>query len=213
MAIRAALPLEVLEVFLIHRDSGLLIRHLSHSHDGGLDSDLISGMLTAIRDFVQDAFGRGEEGYLDEIHYSDMRIFIEAGKYAYCAVVVRGFEPIGYRAELRDRVFRIEHEFYRVLRDYDGDASALKGVEDDLRPLLNLGASVKDADGNVREIQTLNGHAGAGLGARSVTQPRPLLASVTFFLFSLRIRPYTFAVASIFRALNTGTYRVAWTDC
>lgn len=56
MVLRESLPFEVAEVFLIHRETGLLLRHVSRDPDASPDSDLISGMLTAIRDFVQDAF-------------------------------------------------------------------------------------------------------------------------------------------------------------
>lgn len=57
MTLREALPFNVAEVFLIHRESGLLLWHLSRDPATAHDSDLISGMLTAIRDFVEESFG------------------------------------------------------------------------------------------------------------------------------------------------------------
>jgi OOP family OmpA-OmpF porin len=45
------------QVFLIHRESGLLLQHVSASARGVQDADMVSGMLTAIRDFVHDSFG------------------------------------------------------------------------------------------------------------------------------------------------------------
>ena len=41
-------------------ESGLLLAQASGKEVDEQDSDLISGMLTAIRDFTQDSFGRGE---------------------------------------------------------------------------------------------------------------------------------------------------------
>ncbi|MFN8457448.1 MAG: hypothetical protein U0401_22775 [Anaerolineae bacterium] len=56
--LRESLPFAVREIFLIHRDSGLLIRHLSPAAGELSDRDLVSGMLlTAIRDFAR-SFGR-----------------------------------------------------------------------------------------------------------------------------------------------------------
>lgn len=57
-AFRTALPFKVEEVFVIHRESGLLLHHETRDPASMSDSDLISGMLTAIRDFAQDAFGQ-----------------------------------------------------------------------------------------------------------------------------------------------------------
>lgn len=136
LVIRTALPFRTEEIFLIHRESGLLLAHLSSGDDLDSDSDLISGMLTAIRSFVQDAFGRDTDGQLDTIQYGTMQILIESGRYTYLAAVVHGVEPAGYRTQLRDRLHQIEHEHFRTLRDYDGDASQLAGVAEPLTPLL-----------------------------------------------------------------------------
>ncbi len=136
LLLRESLPFEVAEVFLIHRQSGLLLRHISGEAKPSPDSDLISSMLTAIRDFAQDAFGRGREAQLDEIEYGGQRILIEAARHAYLAVVVDGVEPPGFRAALRERIIEIEHAHEKVLRDYGGDPTPLASVEDSLRSLM-----------------------------------------------------------------------------
>ena len=136
IALRESLPFSVVEVFLIHRDSGLLLWHISQDPDASPDSDLISGMLTAIRDFAQDAFGRGEDGQLDEIQWGERCILIEAAQHAYLAVVVDGVEPPGFRAEVRSRIIEVEHTFEHILSHYDGDASPLAPVEPPLRSLM-----------------------------------------------------------------------------
>ena len=49
------------QVFLIHRETGLLLQHVSAGpRRASQDADMVSGMLTAIRDFVQDSFGGKE---------------------------------------------------------------------------------------------------------------------------------------------------------
>ena len=62
--LREVLPFEVAEIFLIHRDSGLLLWYHSRNLTEGFELDMVSGMLTAIRDFVKESFGRGERGNL-----------------------------------------------------------------------------------------------------------------------------------------------------
>lgn len=69
--LRDALPFTVHKIFLIQRDSGLLICHSSTEERP--DRDLVSGMLTAIRDFARDTFGRDESGELGEIASSRAR--------------------------------------------------------------------------------------------------------------------------------------------
>ena len=49
---------QVKQDFLIHRESGLVLQHVEDGSAETRDPDLVSGMLTAIRDFVQDYFTR-----------------------------------------------------------------------------------------------------------------------------------------------------------
>ncbi|MFQ5341290.1 MAG: SH3 domain-containing protein [Anaerolineae bacterium] len=136
MSLRESLPFEMAEIFLVHRETGLLLWLVSREPDAAADADLISGMLTAIRDFTQDAFGRGKEGQLDEIEYGEWRILIEAAQHAYLAAVVEGVEPPGFRAEMRERIIEIEHAYQPALRNYDGDPAPLAPVEDTLHSLM-----------------------------------------------------------------------------
>ncbi|MBN1219117.1 MAG: SH3 domain-containing protein [Anaerolineae bacterium] len=136
MILRESLPFNVAEVFLIHRETGLLLWHISRDPEASPDSDLISGMLTAIRDFVQESFGQGKEGQLEEIQYGEQSILIETGQYAYLAVVVEGTEPAGFRAEMRERVVEVGHTYEKTLRQYEGDPTPLAPVEPSLRSLI-----------------------------------------------------------------------------
>ena len=136
MALRESLPFSVTEVLLIHRESGLLLWHVSRDHDTLPDSDLVSGMLTAIRDFSRDTFGQAKEGQLDEIQYGEQRILIEAAQHAYLAVVVDGVEPAGFRAQMRELIIEVNHTHQTALRDYGGDPAPLASVEGALRSLF-----------------------------------------------------------------------------
>ncbi len=136
MALREALPFTVTDALLVHRETGLLLVHVSNEGEALPDSDLISSMLTAIRDFVEDAFGRGEEGDLDEIQYGEQRILIETAEHVYLAVLVEGVEPPGFRAAMRERVIEVSHAHESVLRQYEGDPAPLAPVEASLRSLF-----------------------------------------------------------------------------
>ena len=53
---------QVEQIFLIHKDTGLTLQHVVSKAELANDPDLVSGMLTAIKDFVQDSFGAQREG-------------------------------------------------------------------------------------------------------------------------------------------------------
>lgn len=127
MALRNALPCRILELFLIHRESGLLLLHASSTPEEATDTDVISSMLTAIRDFAEDAFGRGEKVELNQIQYGGQSILIEVAHLVYIAAVIDGIEPRNFRAQLRETMITIEHEHTAVLRNYDGNAEPFMG--------------------------------------------------------------------------------------
>lgn len=82
LAMRDALPFAIRQVFLIQHDSGLLLAHYNVADSAAetADSDLISGMLTAIRDFAHDSFANGDaNAHLDEIQYGDAQITLQNG--------------------------------------------------------------------------------------------------------------------------------------
>ncbi|MCG3211342.1 MAG: hypothetical protein FOGNACKC_04986 [Anaerolineae bacterium] len=137
LTLREALPFQVTDLFLIHLETGLLLWHNSTNPNHSPDTDLISGMLTAIRDFVAESFGRDKTGQLDEIQYGDQRILIEAARYSYLAVVVDGIEPPGFRAIIRERIIEIDLANENIWRKYRGEATTLVSVEEPLRSLFD----------------------------------------------------------------------------
>ncbi|MCO5184012.1 MAG: hypothetical protein M9965_08760 [Anaerolineae bacterium] len=133
LALRDGLPFYVHQAFLIQHESGLLLAH--YAHEGvGTDSDLVSGMLTAIRDFVQDSFSsaQGEHEQLDEVVYGNQHIVIRGGAYAYVALVFEGIEPAGLRSQLYRFVTELHADYGNELRSYDGG----QAVESLFRPKL-----------------------------------------------------------------------------
>ena len=144
LTLRAALPFCILDVFLIHRETGLLLHHLAQDGETLGDSDLVSGMLTAIRDFAQDALGPSEDSQLNEIQYGNRRIVMEAAQFLYIAVVLQGFEPRQFRAAVRDLLMDIQWQHARELRSYDGNAAPFADAEPKLRSLMQAAAAAAD---------------------------------------------------------------------
>jgi uncharacterized coiled-coil protein SlyX len=141
LALRDALPFGINELFLIQHQSGLLMAHTAVNAEPDDDSDLIGGMLTAIRSFVQDSFGDGsQEHELDEIQYGDQRIIIQSGQYVYLAAVITGIEPEGFRTKLRQFISELHTAYKPKLRDYNGDPT---GMPDLTAALAELAAELE----------------------------------------------------------------------
>ena len=115
---KESFPFRVRAAFLIKKGSGLVIAETQSDMGHPLESDLLAGMLTAIRSFANDCIADDSE--LDEIDYGQFQILFETAGYCYLAVVVDG-EP--------DRVFREEVRgiFSKTLTRYGDEIKAYEG--------------------------------------------------------------------------------------
>jgi len=120
------------EIFLIHR-SGVLLVHMSKAANDGADPDVLSGMLTAIMDFVRDSFNYEEDQELQGLDLGRFRVHVRLGRIAYLAVVHSGKETRWLGKVSARAVAEIEAEHGDLLRDWNGDVRALDGVRDLLR--------------------------------------------------------------------------------
>ncbi len=129
---------DIEEVFLVYRD-GVLISHLSRTLLREKDEDVLSGMLTAVQEFVREAFQYGEHRDLHQMDFGDYRILIERGKYVFLAIVYSGRESIAIHKKVRAVIAKIEHDFGPALENWDGDMEQVMGARDVIRDTL-LGA-------------------------------------------------------------------------
>jgi OOP family OmpA-OmpF porin len=120
------------QVFLIDRRTGLLLQHVRAGTGGVEDADLVSGMLTAIRDFVQDSFRVRDSEALESLQVGELSVWIETGPQAILAAVIRGTAPRAYRRVLQDALEIVHLQFGTVLEAFDGETRVFDGT----RPVL-----------------------------------------------------------------------------
>jgi outer membrane protein OmpA-like peptidoglycan-associated protein len=121
LILKESLPFGIQEVFLIHKETGILLVHASEkSSHSEVDKELISGMLTAIRDFAQTLFTGEEERDLNEIQYEDRQIRLEIGRHAYLAFILSGLSPDDFSDESADLNHEIHKKFLPALREFEG---------------------------------------------------------------------------------------------
>ena len=123
---------QIEDVFLIYRD-GILVSHLTQGEGLEKDEDQLSGMLTAVQDFVRDAFTYGEHRELHQLEFGDYHILIERGKLVYLAVVYQGRDSGLIRKKVRSVLDRVESSYGGVFERWDGDMSKVDGTWDLLR--------------------------------------------------------------------------------
>ena len=124
VVLRHALVYRVEQVFLIDGDTGLLLAHAVAPDLAGSDADLISGMLTAIRDFVADSFtGERDAGGLRRFSVGELTVMVEQGPEALIAAVVRGEAPDTLLPQLQDTLETIHLQFAGALAEFDGDTA------------------------------------------------------------------------------------------
>jgi OOP family OmpA-OmpF porin len=115
-------------VFLIHRKTGLLLQHVAAPQVASQDPHLVSGMLTAIQDFVRDSFGESGQASarsIDSLRLGDLTLWCEEGPFAFLAAVIRGNPPEALHTLLRDTLARIHEELRGPLQAFDGDTAPL----------------------------------------------------------------------------------------
>lgn len=120
------------QVFLIHRETGLLLQHVVAGGAIVKDADMVSSMLTAIQDFAHDSFNSSEQSQLEDFGYGDLDIWIEQGPQAILAAVIRGTAPQELRPVFQEALETIHLQFRGPLTDFSGDASIFDGT----RPIL-----------------------------------------------------------------------------
>lgn len=123
-----SLVYRVEQVFLIHRETGLLLLHEGQADGVFQDSDLVSGMLTAIQDFVRDSFDVSSEQNLDTIQMEDLTVWIEQGPEAVIAAAIRGTAPQSVRKELQSALENIHLELGDELSNFEGDTSPFESA-------------------------------------------------------------------------------------
>jgi len=111
------------EVFLIYKD-GRLIKHFTRRLKPDVDQDILSGMLTAVQDFIRDSF-KGETGDLNHMQFGRFQILMGHGRFITVAAVLMGDEIEPFRPQIIKSIDQMESDYEVILRDWDGEVEQL----------------------------------------------------------------------------------------
>lgn len=113
------------QVFLIHKETGLLLAHAQSANAVAQDADMVSGMLTAnldfVRDFMRDAFKAQDSSSLST-QYGDYNLWLESNSQLTLVAFITGTAPEELREVLQGALERITIDQHAVLTEFAGNA-------------------------------------------------------------------------------------------
>lgn len=128
-------PFVVEQLLLIHRETGLLLTGVEKKGLSAGEADLVSGMLDAIRAFVDDAFGSDEHDGMRDLRVGDVSVLVEWGPHAVLAAVTRGVPSPEFRSRMQMTLEQIHRSHERRLEAFDGRVDPFVSTGDALRAL------------------------------------------------------------------------------
>ncbi|MGB2741987.1 MAG: OmpA family protein [Cognaticolwellia sp.] len=126
-------------VFLIHRETGLLLNTIALDDKDNSDADIVSAMLTAINDFVGDSFSPSHEGQkeqLQSVSTDNFNLLIKPGPRALVVAAVIGNPPQRINDQLQLTIENIHSLYHDELNDFTGDNEPFTSSDSLLRDCL-----------------------------------------------------------------------------
>ena len=124
------------DVFLLYRKDGVLIKHETRRLRPDIDTDILSGMLTAVQQFVKDSFRGDEEEELNEMTVGQMHILIGRGKWLVLAATITGGDVASMTSQIEKCVRDMEDHNWDRLEDWNGDLEIAKALGPYLKKLI-----------------------------------------------------------------------------
>lgn len=124
------------EIYLIHYPSGITLTSLASEGVSQLDPDIVGGMLTTVANFVQDSFHVEDRDTIRSLVIGDVKLIIEHSRNAFIVIVFTGFESSELRIDCRKVLRRVETQYGKILRTWDGNTESVMDLNKLLAGLL-----------------------------------------------------------------------------
>lgn len=124
LILKEAMPFSVQAIFLIHKSSGLVIGEMQ-SGSQQLESEMVAGMLTAIRSFVNDCIAHTGDSEVHTIEYGNSKIILEVAGYCYLAAVIDGEPPQWFIGKMRQTLAAIVQNYSQSVETFEGDPTTI----------------------------------------------------------------------------------------
>ncbi len=153
VVLRHTLLFKVDQVFLFHRETGLLLCEAIDQEALQQNPDLVSAMATALKDFARDSFNTGEAEDLSVFKIGEQVVLVEQGPRGTLMALVQGHAPNEVRTVLQAVLEGIHSDFMGELETFDGDAAPFELA----KPSLERAMQMRVADQGKRGISPVLG--------------------------------------------------------
>lgn len=136
IALLRSLRYKVQQVFLIQRETGAVLQYVAAPGEGISEAELASSMLTAIGDFVSDAFTGKHSQDLGVVQTDDFTLWIHHGPQALLAATIVGNPPPELKNVFARENELIHQEFAGAMASFHGDARTFDGARPHLQNCL-----------------------------------------------------------------------------
>lgn len=121
-------PFVIRDMMLIHND-GFLIRRYASPQEGEIDEHILSSMLTAVLNFVDDSMAAGQNA-LKTFGFRDYHVIVERGERVFAAIAYEGDLPEGIDETMDGFLATVERIYKKKLQQWSGDIETdFAGVE------------------------------------------------------------------------------------
>ncbi|MGA7222307.1 MAG: OmpA family protein [Candidatus Acidiferrales bacterium] len=134
------------QVFLIHRETGLVLSHVVAPTAASQDADMVAGLLSAIQQFARDSFTPEKTETLGNMTFEELQIRVVTGPGAVIAAAIRGHAPESYSIAMDEALENIQRFYGSALANFKGDAAPFRSAEDRIAKLLETQYREKPAE-------------------------------------------------------------------
>src|SRR2546425_808855 len=127
------------DVFLLNHKDGLLIKHETRRLRPDVDTDILSGMLTAVQAFVEEALRGDDYADLDEMTVGHMHILIGRGKWLVLAARIEGDGTQSWTSQIERCIKDMEDHHWDQIEDWDGDMGLARVLTPYIKKLIQGG--------------------------------------------------------------------------
>src|SRR5256884_8155876 len=115
------------DVFLLNHRDGILIKHEARRLRPNVDTDILTGMLTAVQQFVKDALRGDDYADLNEMTVGHMHILIGRGKWLVLAAPIEGDGSGAWAARIQRCIKDMGGHHWGPPADWDGGMRLARG--------------------------------------------------------------------------------------
>lgn len=126
------LVFRVEQLFLIHKETSLVLNHVSLEGSKIQDPDMVASMMSAIQQFAVDSFQLEGTDSLDTFKVGDLHVHLLVGPQVALAAVVRGTLPVDTRTTLQELLESIEFRYAYQLEEFQGDEEPFQPLSEEL---------------------------------------------------------------------------------